>query len=168
MLENFFSFKGSISRSAYQLRIFFASICLYLCITLIDWSTATETIYPLIILIPIVWFFLATNTKRCHDLNLSLWWQFVPLYIIWLFFEKGPNKKTVSPNPQSIFSIKKKIFSSTPPGSYTSGVYDGEENGKDLRDANENINDYEQENANDSSKSLKSYDGPYKPGMLYD
>jgi len=48
--------------------------------------------------IPLLWFFWAQSAKRCHDLNKSGWWQIIPFYFLWLWFEKGiggPNEYDV-------------------------------------------------------------------------
>ncbi|GMO37557.1 MAG: hypothetical protein Pg6B_09350 [Candidatus Azobacteroides pseudotrichonymphae] len=35
-----------------------------------------------------LYFIFAQGSKRCHDLERSAWWQFVPLFPLWLLFEK--------------------------------------------------------------------------------
>lgn len=44
--------------------------------------------------------FICQSTRRCHDLNKKGFYQFIPLYVLWLLFAKGdeiPNKYGVPP-----------------------------------------------------------------------
>ena len=41
---------------------------------------------------PIWWLKFAQTAKRCHDVGVSGWMQFIPLYNLYLIFKKGENK----------------------------------------------------------------------------
>ncbi len=48
----------------------------------------------------LTWFRIAQGAKRCHDINCSGWYQFIPFYTIVLLFQKGKidvNRYGVSP-----------------------------------------------------------------------
>lgn len=44
-----------------------------------------------LIYIPLLWFIVAQNTKRCHDRGNSGYYQFIPFYCLWLIFGDGEN-----------------------------------------------------------------------------
>jgi uncharacterized membrane protein YhaH (DUF805 family) len=101
MFRNPFSFEGRIRRTEYGLSfIIFALgrvITQFIAVAIAakgnDISGAIALSY--IFLIPLLWFFWAQGSKRCHDVGISGWWQivpFVPLYLIFGNGEKGNNK----------------------------------------------------------------------------
>src|SRR5690606_21471192 len=55
----------------------------------------------LLFILPIYWFLIAQNTKRCHDRGNSGWFQIIPFYGLWMAFgesdrfvnDYGPNPK---------------------------------------------------------------------------
>ncbi len=75
MFKNPFSFQGRIRRTEYALSIIIT--------VLINSFTLGLGIF---ITLP---FMLAQNTKRCHDLGKSGWWQLIPFYGLLLLFEDG-------------------------------------------------------------------------------
>ncbi len=90
MFKQPFSFDGRIRRTEYGL-----SLLIYI-ISLGVVSVLAETSDILgLALIPAIWFMLAQNTKRCHDMGKSGWWQLIPFYVVALLFiegHKGTNK----------------------------------------------------------------------------
>lgn len=58
-------------------------------------SSIGPSLFVLISFIPMVWFSLAQNAKRCHDRGNSGWYQLIPFYFLVLLFggsDKGSNK----------------------------------------------------------------------------
>lgn len=52
--------------------------------------------------IPLLWFFLAQGSKRCHDLGKNGWWQIIPFYIFWMLLQDGqPGINEYGNNPKS-------------------------------------------------------------------
>jgi len=108
MFKKPFSFKGRISRAESWTTLLIAilvSIADRYITWYIDANNPEEQgfVYKLILFaahLPIYYFFIAQNAKRCHDLNKSGWWQLIPFYGFWLLFEAGKtedNKYGVSP-----------------------------------------------------------------------
>jgi uncharacterized membrane protein YhaH (DUF805 family) len=97
MFKNPFSFKGRIGRKEFilgQLVGLFMIIIPVIIYSLFSDAMNFEInsipiLVKIIILIPFYWFTLSQNTKRCHDLGKSGWWQIVPFYFIWMIFKKG-------------------------------------------------------------------------------
>lgn len=86
MFSNPFSFDGRIRRTEYGI-----SFIIYV-FTLVIVNTITKTgEYTIVGLayIPMLWFLWAQGAKRCHDIGNNGWWQIIPLYVFWLFFQKG-------------------------------------------------------------------------------
>lgn len=91
MFERPFSFNGRIRRTEYCL-----SFLIYMIwnVVTLD-SSIGPSLFVLISFIPMVWFSLAQNTKRCHDRGNSGWYQLIPFYFLVLLFggsDKGSNK----------------------------------------------------------------------------
>lgn len=97
MIKQKLSFKGRINRKEYIL-----SLLLTVVLTLVLIPITISFNYILgqdfylipsfIILFVIIWFIIAQNTKREHDLGFSGWWQIIPFRIIWLIMLKGEEK----------------------------------------------------------------------------
>jgi uncharacterized membrane protein YhaH (DUF805 family) len=87
MFKNPFSFEGRIRRTEYAI-----SLLITIVINVITLG------FGIIITLP---FMLAQNTKRCHDLNKSGWWQLIPFYGLFLLFEDGkPGPNDYGNNPK--------------------------------------------------------------------
>ncbi len=77
MFKNPFSFQGRIRRTEYGLSIIITAL-----INIITFGFGIFLTLP---------FMIAQNTKRCHDLGKSGWWQLIPFYAVILLFEGGQN-----------------------------------------------------------------------------
>lgn len=88
-----FSFSGRIRRLEYGLTYLIA-IVYQVPMRIMPEDTESEgwaifSIIWLLLFIPYMWFAIAQNTKRCHDLGHSGWWQLIPFYGLWLLFQEG-------------------------------------------------------------------------------
>lgn len=85
-----FSFKGRIRRLEYGIS-YLIRIAYLTPMELMSEDNISENfaLIWLMLLIPFYWFFIAQNTKRCHDLGHSGWWQLIPFYMIWMLFQEG-------------------------------------------------------------------------------
>ncbi|MDG3581656.1 DUF805 domain-containing protein [Galbibacter pacificus] len=110
MFKNPFSFHGRIRRTEYGLSViiavfgYFLSIFITsLLVTLIKTDATGISLLFWVFYIPVAWFNIAQNTKRCHDLGNSGWYQLIPLYGFWLLFAEGnPGGNEYGPNPKTI------------------------------------------------------------------
>lgn len=115
MFKNPFSFKGRIRRTEYGI----SAIIYYAILYTPQFSGISEEDYAipyLIIIIPLLWFFIAQGAKRCHDRGNSGWYQLIPFYSLWMLFadsddgsnEYGDNPKGIG-NYDDINEIGKQI-----------------------------------------------------------
>lgn len=93
-----FSFNGRIRRSEY---------CISYIIVLIISSFLNVLAIEIPILslayIPLLWFYFAQGTKRCHDRDNSGLFQIIPFYLFWMFFADGQEgTNSFGPNPKGI------------------------------------------------------------------
>jgi len=98
MFKNPLSLKGRIRRSEYVLSFFiYAVIAIVVTVSIFSGGSMLLLVaYPLL-----VWFALAQNAKRCHDLNKSGWYQLIPFYALWLLFANGtPGSNKYGANPK--------------------------------------------------------------------
>lgn len=60
----------------------------------------------------IIWVFIAQRIKRCRDIGISGWWQFIPLSGILLIYLEGLNRGNNHAENlrQSTYSVFTKIF----------------------------------------------------------
>lgn len=86
MFRHPFSFEGRIGRKEYGLTIACYFAINYI-IAEIDGHAGSG--WPLLLLIPELWIVFAQSAKRCHDLNKSAVYLFIPFYFFWLLFQKG-------------------------------------------------------------------------------
>ena len=91
MFKRPFSFNGRIRRTEYW--ISFIIFFVWNLITDIMMKTPDpslgSSLFVLISFIPMFWFLLAQNTKRCHDRGNSGWYQLIPFYALILLFGEG-------------------------------------------------------------------------------
>jgi uncharacterized membrane protein YhaH (DUF805 family)/uncharacterized Zn finger protein (UPF0148 family) len=92
MFSSPFSFKGRIRRTEYCLSFLIYFIWLVI-VESVDENEMSDgfATFLLLSIIPIIWFILAQNAKRCHDRNNSGWYQIIPFYVFWLLFAEGDN-----------------------------------------------------------------------------
>lgn len=84
MFSSPFSFNGRIRRSEYGI-----SSIIY-CVAIIPLNDLTIDVPILSLLyIPLIWFYIAQGTKRCHDRGNPGWWQIIPFYGFWMIFADG-------------------------------------------------------------------------------
>jgi uncharacterized membrane protein YhaH (DUF805 family) len=111
MFKNPFSFKGRIRRTEFGL----SSLIYYLIIYTPDFMGISEEDYAipyLVILVPLIWFFLAQGAKRCHDRGNSGWYQIIPFYSLWMLFadsDFGPNEYGDNPKGQGNYDAIEEI-----------------------------------------------------------
>ena len=84
MFSSPFSFNGRIRRSEYGI-----SSIIY-CVAIIPLNDLAIDVPILSLLyIPLIWFYIAQGTKRCHDRGNPGWWQIIPFYGFWMIFADG-------------------------------------------------------------------------------
>jgi uncharacterized membrane protein YhaH (DUF805 family) len=90
MFKEPFSFAGRIRRS----ELWIGAIIFLFGIGIVAGLASSSDIFGLGF-IPLIWFKLAQNAKRCHDRGNSGFFQIIPFYWIWMYFadgDKGPNQ----------------------------------------------------------------------------
>lgn len=98
-----FSFNGRIRRLEYGLTIIIYYLVIFVLSAVME---EVEDIMPLLslmtILIALIWFMLAQGAKRCHDRNVSGWYQIIPFYVFVLLFGEGDaGSNRFGPNPKT-------------------------------------------------------------------
>ncbi|GMO37947.1 MAG: DUF805 domain-containing protein [Candidatus Azobacteroides pseudotrichonymphae] len=91
-LKGFFSFRGRINRKEFIMSFLtvFLGFCMLGSRFFLLW-------------IFLFWFLFAQRAKRCHDLGHNGWWQFIPLYELWLLCAKGQvGKNEYGEDPQAL------------------------------------------------------------------
>ncbi|HWD87839.1 MAG TPA: DUF805 domain-containing protein [Mucilaginibacter sp.] len=102
MFKDPFSFEGRIRRKEYVITF----LILYIISFGLGYALGdgVEGIYLWLILILLaasVWIQLAQNTKRCHDINRSGWYQLIPFYTLYLLFAEGDKfRNQYGPSPK--------------------------------------------------------------------
>lgn len=94
MFKNLFSSDGRIRRSEYFLSniillFYFGIISAILDDPLSNHSTQDDMIMLLFLMFPACWFLAVQSAKRCHDLDNSGWFQFIPFYHFILLLGEG-------------------------------------------------------------------------------
>lgn len=87
MFSNVFSFEGRIRRLEYAISNIIYGFAAYLLNQIVINNYSLSWLY--LAFIPMMWFIIAQNTKRCHDVGRSGWYQLIPFYAIWLLFAEG-------------------------------------------------------------------------------
>ena len=110
MFQNVFSFKGRIRRLEYWLIPILSYLAMFIAMALLiaivgdhPGESASNVVVAICILLSIVfwWVNIAANTKRCHDLGHSGWFQLIPFYFLVLLFEEGdPEPNEYGENPK--------------------------------------------------------------------
>lgn len=99
MFKNPFSFEGRIRRGEYFISFVF-SIFLLPCIYIIG-NVGYLLIFPALFFW--CWFLIAQTAKRCHDMGHSGFFQYIPLYHLYLLFADGePFENEFGPTPKKI------------------------------------------------------------------
>jgi uncharacterized membrane protein YhaH (DUF805 family) len=112
MFKHLFSFKGRMRRRDYWISAvatpFVTFILFLLIITGLPEDSPLAASLLLIVFGVGIWYEMAENTKRCHDLGRSGWWQLIPFYGFALLFargQEGPNE--YGPDPKANDEIEK-------------------------------------------------------------
>jgi uncharacterized membrane protein YhaH (DUF805 family) len=87
MFKKPFSFEGRIRRTEFGISyiIYFALyVLLFGFVEVLEFIPISYVAY--VLFIPVLWFILAQGAKRCHDRDNSGWYQFIPFYLLWMFF----------------------------------------------------------------------------------
>jgi uncharacterized membrane protein YhaH (DUF805 family) len=107
MFKHPFSFKGRIRRLEYGISCIIFTFINFAGSKLLDsivnplTDSGLNMLFVFIIAIPLIWFLLAQNIKRCHDLRHNGWWQLIPLYcFVMLFIEGEDNVNKYGENPK--------------------------------------------------------------------
>lgn len=110
MFKNPFSFNGRIRRLEYGISVIIYAVFYYAFIFVtafnqnsVEGPSGLISVIALLVFIPLFWFIIAQNAKRCHDRGNSGWFQLIPFYGLILLFadsEYGPNK--YGPNPKDM------------------------------------------------------------------
>ncbi|MDD4759155.1 MAG: FHA domain-containing protein [Lascolabacillus sp.] len=87
MFSNVFSFEGRIRRLEYGISNIIYAVIAFIINQIVENNYEMNWIY--ITYIPLMWFLIAQNTKRCHDRGNSGWFQLIPFYGLWLLFAEG-------------------------------------------------------------------------------
>ena len=106
-IENIFSFTGRIRRRDFALTCLAALIAQAVCIIFGELYTGYFSPYFLYLLpIKVQYVIYAQGAKRCHDRGHSGWYQFIPLYILWMLFSDGEaSHNKYGPSPKSYRSL---------------------------------------------------------------
>lgn len=88
MFKRPFSFKGRIRRTEYCLSYIIYMIWYgVITVMMANPNPSVEvSVFVLVSFIPMIWFLLAQNVKRCHDRGNSGWYQLIPFYFFVLLF----------------------------------------------------------------------------------
>ena len=94
MFKNPFSFRGRIRRAEYVISFIIYFIILLFIREfqekLIELGADLTLFWASFLLyIPLLWFIWAQGAKRCHDRGTNGAYQFIPFYVLWLFFGEG-------------------------------------------------------------------------------
>ena len=92
---NLFSFQGRIRRSQY---IYIILTCSIIFITASNIFITYSTIGSILIIalyIVLAWICTAQEQRRCHDRNVSGWWQLIPFYSLWMTFGDSDRNQNV-------------------------------------------------------------------------
>jgi hypothetical protein len=81
-----FSFDGRIGRAAFCFSIIYFIIGVVFVYFV---AIGLDTVVLGALFTPLLWYYCAQRSKRCHDLGLSGWFQLVPLCTYLLLFKKG-------------------------------------------------------------------------------
>lgn len=89
MFRNVFSLEGRIRRLEYGISNIIYGIIAFILEQIVNNNYSLTWVY--LAFIPLMWFIIAQNAKRCHDVGRSGWYQLIPFYGIYLLFAAGEN-----------------------------------------------------------------------------
>ncbi|SFB93259.1 methyl-accepting chemotaxis protein [Flexibacter flexilis DSM 6793] len=103
MFKNPFSLDGRIRRKEYGITLLFSIISA--CILHLILSKYSLPFVEIILMLPLVWLALTQGSKRCHDLGVSGWFQFIPFYpfvMLYVDGQKRENDYGLSPKYENV------------------------------------------------------------------
>ena len=90
MFNNIFSFEGRIRRTEYGISLIILVIAqLLIGVLFASASNGGFNVAFFMLMLPVRIFYFAQGAKRCHDVNISGWFQLIPLVPLYLIFGKG-------------------------------------------------------------------------------
>ncbi len=102
MFNNPFSFKGRIRRLEYIYSILLYIFLFFSVSSLTQGISYGKEIFWGTFFV-LTWFLIAQGTKRCHDVGVNGFYQFIPFYFLYLALEDGiPKKNKYGLNPKGL------------------------------------------------------------------
>lgn len=90
MFNSIFSFEGRIRRTEYDISFIILIVAkVIIGLMLASSSDASFNVAFFMLMLPVRIFYFAQGAKRCHDVNISGWFQLIPLVPLYLIFGKG-------------------------------------------------------------------------------
>lgn len=181
-MKKYFSFRGRIRRTHFALR-YLLNFSIGFLVGLVSGAFPPFLILGVPVLIAATWFGLATCAQRCHDMDKSGWYSFIPFYgaIIMFFVEgtQGSNKYGEDPKLATSQNISGNLVQQTQPQkvmdtantNYSRNTYIDVEN-----DPNQGAASYSASNSQHNQSKPGTHpqapppskSGGYKKGSLYD
>lgn len=115
MFKSPFSFEGRIRRLEYGLS-YLVYTFLYITMAFVWQAFSKFGIFFYLFYVAIIWFRLAQGAKRCHDLGNNAYFQFIPLYNLWLVFQEGDSgANKYGPCTKEVVEAEQTAFYPLPP-----------------------------------------------------
>jgi len=107
MFKNILSCEGRIRRLEYTAQLIFYFFVNTSILAIAFQSDEKQMPSLILLFVPSTIFLVIQGTKRCHDINKSGWFQFIPFYFLWLIFVDSIYGKNIyGNNPKDIGNYK--------------------------------------------------------------